>query len=225
MKICHLLSDVLNTNGSRGNVDCLALRLRLRGLGVEVSCLPMGGSLNPSDFDLIYLGAGHGEPSAALARELCRLGPELSAYAENGGVILAVCEGFELLGKTVTRADGVVLTCASVLDMCVTYGSERLTGDYSFDCGADIGRVVAFRNHAGRVSLGASLSPLGMTPEGEAEGARHKNVFGSYGHGPLLPKNPRLADAILQAALGDMPSALDDTLENAAHDFMERRLS
>lgn len=220
MKICYLFHDILNVNGSRGNLECLCRRLEWRGMDATVTLAPVGWEGDFTNFDLVYLGAGHGEGSDALSREAQRLSGALCAYAENGGAILAVCDGFELLGKNIRYGDGRLVPGLGVLDMTVEYGEARVTGNYSFDCGGDIGAVTAFRNHAGRVIYGGALSPLGTLGDGSAEGARYKNVFGSYGHGPLLPKNPALADAVLAAALGNALPALDDTLEQNARAHM-----
>lgn len=216
MNLCYLFSDLLNVNGSRGNPDCLLRRLEWRGIDANLIYAPLGWDGDFSAFQLVYLGAGHGEGSEALSRETRRLSGGLCAYAENGGAILAVCDGFELLGKSVRYGDGTLAPGFGVLDMTVDYLPARLTGNYVFDCGGDIGPVAAFRNHAGRVDYGPGLAPLGTLPDGSAEGARYKNVFGSYGHGSLLPKNPALADAVLAAALGQALPPLDDTLEHNA---------
>lgn len=225
MKICYLFSDVLNVNGSRGNIECLRRRLEWRGVECRFADAPVGWDGDFSNFGLVYIGAGHGEYSAALSREAQRLGGALSAYAENGGAILAVCGGFELLSKSVKYADGRTASGLGVLDMTVEYGDTRVTGNYSFDCGDGIGTAVAFRNHAGRVVRGAELEPLGTLSDGSPEGAHYKNVFGSYGHGPLLPKNPALADAVLASALGRALPAMDDTLENNARAYMLGKLA
>lgn len=224
MKVCYLYPDVLNVNGSRGNLLCLAERAKSRGVEVDIIHAPMAYDGGFEGFDLIYIGAGHGEPDAALISDIRRIGPELQAFAGNGGVILAVCEGFELLCSTLTLSDGRKYEAAGLLDARVSYGENRATGNYAFDCGGEIGEVVAFRNTAARVTLGPDMPPLGHCRDGSAVGMRWKNVFASHGHGPLLPKNPRLADAVLAAAGVDI-TLINDELENAAHDYMSGRLS
>lgn len=224
MKICYLYPDILNVNGSRGNVVCLRERARARGADVSITEAPLGWDGRFKDYDLIYIGAGHGEPDAALLSDLRRIAGELQAFAENGGVILAVCEGFDLLCRSLTLSDGSERQGAGVLNASAVYGSARDTGNFVFDCGGDIGNVAAFKNTAVSVTPGEGVSPLGLCKNGEGEGARYKNVFCSHGHGPLLPKNPALADAILAAA-GLETTPLDDELETLAHDYMEKKLS
>ncbi len=225
MKICYLYPNLLNVNGSRGNVICLCQRTLRRGLPAVVTGVQAGHPVDFSAYDLVYIGAGHGEPGQRLLSDALRVGPQLREYAEGGGAVLAVGEGFELLGRLIAFADGGVHEAMGVLDMEVRYSRQRETGNYRFDCGQGIGAVTAFRNHAGRPVLGPGVLPLGLEPSGELEGARYKNVYGSYGHGPLLPKNPALADAILSSALKRPLEPLDDTLEQRAHDYMERALS
>jgi len=147
------------------------------------------------------------------------------AAVEGGKVFLAIDGGYEFLGRI------------GALDIRTEAGSERLTGDLMFDAGEPAGVVIGFENHGGRTYLGESAAPLGRVLYGHGnngedgtEGCRYKNVFCSYAHGPLLAKNPKLADEILGAALllkypGVTLGELDDGLENAAHAYMAARLS
>lgn len=234
MKICHLYPDVMNLYGDAGNLVCIEKRLSWRGIDCSVTALGMGEKADFSDFDLVFIGSGREEEQRTVAADLVENKAEsLKNAAEAGTAILAIGGGMELLGKYLDCSDGSRMPLAGVLDMYSTAGSERHTGNYMFD--TDFGTVVAFENHSGSTHLGPDLKPLGTLCVGYGnrgnggEGVRYKNVFGSYGHGPLLPKNPALCDGIICAALsrryGEVELApLDDSMELNAHYYMVQRL-
>lgn len=236
MKICHLYPEVMNLYGDAGNLVCIAKRLSWRGIESSVTPIGMGEKADFTDFDLVFIGSGREEEQKTVAADLRENKAEaLRAAAESGTAILAIGGGFELLGKYLDCSDGTHLELAGVLDMHTDGGKTRRTGNYMFS--TDSGTVLAFENHSGCTHLGEGLKPLGSVVKGfgnngsdGTEGARYKNVFGSYGHGPLLPKNPALCDALLRAALsrrhGEVElQPLDDRSEMAAHDYMLERLS
>ncbi len=234
LKICHLYPDVMNLYGDAGNLICIKKRLEWRGIDCSVNSLCMGEKSGLCDFDLIFIGSGREEEQRTLAADLIEnKAGALREAAEAGVAMLAIGGGFELLGKYIDFSDGSRIEAAGVLDMHTAALSERRTGNYMFS--TDFGSVVAFENHSGCTWLGEGLSSLGRIEKGfgnngeGSEGARYKNVFGSYGHGPLLPKNPALCDGIISAALsrrfGEVELApLDDSVEQAAHDYMLSRL-
>ncbi len=230
LKICHLYPDVLNLYGDVGNVICMKKRLEWRGIEVSVSSVKMGQELDAEEFDLIFIGSGREDEQLAVLEDLHEhKAAALRRAAEAGVAILAIGGGFELLGKSYENLMGEKYDFAGVLDMTVKAGRERFTGNYQFDCESADHDVVAFENHSGRTYLGQGLESLGRVILGHGnngsdgtEGARYKNVFGSYGHGSLLPKNPHLADAILECALerryGKLQlQALNDEAETVAH--------
>ena len=151
--------------------------------------------------------------------------------------VLAIDGGYELLGKTYETADGQKLEGLGILDVETKCGQKRLVGNCAFNCEELNTIVVGFENHAGHVTLGEGVKPLGKILSGGGnngtdgtEGARYRNVFASYAHGSLLPKNPVLCDHILKLALerkyGEVELALlDDAIETAAHDYMVQRLT
>ncbi|MGI5936747.1 MAG: type 1 glutamine amidotransferase [Oscillospiraceae bacterium] len=239
IKICQLYPDVLNLYGDQGNITCLRSRLQWRGIEVQTLGLPVGEMADLCDFDVIFIGGGMPAPQQPLINDLHNgRAAQLAAAVDSGVTVLAVCEGYELMGKYCITPEGGKVDCAGVVNFYTKLGHDRLTGDCLFECGEESGgsRVVSFENHGGRVYLGEGVSPLGRVIKGHGnngedgtEGARYKNFFGSYGHGPLLPKNPALADFILRTALerkypGYVLEPLDDTLENNAHSFMLSRL-
>ena len=160
----------------------------------------------------------------------------LAAAVEAGVPVLAVDGGYELLGKTYETAEGQKLEGLGILDVQTKCGQKRLVGNCAYISEELDTTVVGFENHAGLTTLGSGVKPLGKVLSGGGnngtdgtEGARYKNVFASYAHGSLLPKNPVLCDQILRLALerkyGEIDLVpLDDTLEQNAHDYMENRL-
>lgn len=237
LKICHLYPDVMNLSCDRGNLICMEKRLQWRNVAVEIVPVGMGEVLDGEAFDLIFIG--NGQPFAQpLLLEDARQNKAngLRTAVENGVPVLAIDGGYELLGKTYETADGQAFEGLGILDVQTKYREKRLVGNCAFVC-EELGvTAVGFENHAGYTTLGSGVKPLGKVLSGfgnngkdGTEGARYKNVFASYAHGSLLPKNPVLCDHILGIALnrkyGEVTLApLDDTLEENAHDYMENRL-
>lgn len=230
LKICHLYPDVLNLYGDVGNLMAIKKRLQWRGMDCNICSIGMGEKADFAGYDLIFIGSGREEEQKTLAADLIENKAEaLRTAAESGTAILAIGGGMELLGKYIELSEGGRIEGAGVLDMHTVGAKERRTGNYMFD--TPWGEVVAFENHSGSTYLHEGLEPLGKTICGYGncgngdEGARYKNVFGSYGHGSLLPKNPALCDAVIVAALGlEELAPLDDSAEQRAHDYMAKRL-
>lgn len=235
LKIIHLYPDVMNLYGDVGNIICIKKRLEWRGMDCSIKKIGLGEKADFSDADLIFIGSGREEEQKVVQPDLMENKAEaLRTAAEAGTAILAIGGGFELLGKYIELSDGSRLELTGVLDMHTVGGKNRHTGNYMFS--TPFGKVVAFENHSGSTYLGEGLDSLGKIEigygnDGEGkEGARWKNVFGSYGHGSLLPKNPALCDEIIRAALsrryGDAELApLPDEAEKRAHSYMAERLS
>lgn len=239
LKICHLYPDVLNLYGDRGNIAALSCRLRWRGMDVRVRELKIGDTAHFSEYDLVFIGGGQDFEQEVLLDDL-HTGKDraLKSAIEDGMPVLAICGGYQMLGAYYETHEGVRCDFIGALDLYTVGSHTRMIGNYMFDCGTQTpaGTVVAFENHSGKTWLGAGVEPLGTVRAGfgnngedGTEGVRYKNVFGTYGHGPLLPKNPKLCDTILQSALVRKYGAcelapLDDTAENAAHEEMCARL-
>lgn len=237
LKICHLYPDVLF--GDRGNVLCLKQRLLWRGINCSVTECPINSPVDFSAFDLFFIGGGEDFEQKALLADLHgEKSANICSSIEAGKVFLAIGGGMQLMGKYRVR-DGEKTDFIGAVDLYTESCSDRLTGNYSFSCDAIDGSitVVGFENHSGRTYLGEGVSPLGHVLTGHGnndidrtEGCRYKNFFGSYCHGPMLPKNPQLADVILLTALRQrfpeaVLSSLEDRFENEAHDHMVRRLA
>jgi len=236
LKICHLYPDVLNQSGDAGNISCMKLRLEKRGVAVSVKKLPIGERDSLLGYDLVFIGGGQQLGQQAMIEDLRRgRAEDIRAAVEAGVVFLAIGGGMELLGSYTVDTDGSRCDFVGAVDMYTVEHNERSTGNYSFEVDG-LGTVVAFENHSGRSYLGEGVKPLGRIVTGSgnngedgSEGLRFKNVFGSYGHGPLLPKNPELCDLILKTALqrkyGEAElKALDDSMEQKAREAMLRRL-
>jgi CobQ-like glutamine amidotransferase family enzyme len=239
LKICHLFPDILNLYGDRGNVVCMRRRLGWRGIDVSVSEVSIGTALKASDYDLFFIGGGQDFEQEVLLEDL-KGGKtaEIKAAIEDGKTFLAICGGYQMLGAYYKTWDGQQCDFTGALDLYTVGHKDRMIGNYMFTCEELGGQtVVGFENHSGKTYLGSGIRPIGRVLAGYGnngedgmEGARYKNVFCTYSHGCLLPKNPILADHILKTALtrkyGSAELApLDDAVETAAHAYMERRLT
>ena len=239
ISICHLYPDVLNLYGDQGNIICLKKRLQWRGIDVSVTNLPIGQNCDFTDFDIFFMGGGQDFEQEVLLRDLSNgKAAEIKAAVEDEKVFLTICGGYQIMGNYFLTHDGVQCDFIGALDLYTIGQKERMIGNFTFDCLPINGgsRVVSFENHSGKTYLGGGLSSLGTVVSGfgnngedQTEGARYKNVIGSYGHGPLLPKNALLADYILALALtrkypGYLLPQLDNSFENKAHDYMIKRL-
>lgn len=239
LKICHMYPDVLNLYGDRGNIICLADRLEWRGIGCSVTRLPIGETASLADFDLVFIGGGQDFEQQVLLEDLHRgKDREIRAAVEDGVTFLTICGGYQMLGNYYETHDGVRCDFIGALDLCTVGSDTRMIGNYKFRCAPESGGsvVVGFENHSGKTRLGPGVKPLGQVLAGfgnngedGTEGARYKNVFGTYSHGPLLPKNPELCDFIVRTALERRYGAaqlppLGDEAENRAHDAMADKL-
>lgn len=234
LHIAHLYPDLLNLYADKGNIQTLRMRCEWRGIDVQISSVPAGEKPDLASYDLVLLGGGSDREQALVAQTLLTSRDELSSAIEDGLPLLAICGGYQLLGSYYQSADGVKVPGLALLDLVTEAAAPRLTGNIAVET-ESCGLVVGFENHAGRTThhhspLGRVRSGYGNNGQDGMEGVRYKNVFGTYIHGPLLPKNPQLADGVLAAARSyrgiDEPlEPLDDTLEaSARHAFLERRL-
>ena len=238
VRLCHLYPGEMNIYADRGNIAVLRRRLEWRGLGLEVTQAGLGDPI-PADHDIYYLGGGQDRDQALVAEDLPRTkAAALHAAAADGAVVLCVCGGYQLAGHGYTAVDGSRMPGIGLLDVDTVAGPTRLIGDLVIE--ADLGdathRVVGFENHAGRTQVGPGARPLGRVVHGHGnndrdggEGAVRDRVIGTYLHGPLLPKNPWLADQVLSWALehatGRAPALepLPDDLERVARAAAEAR--
>ena len=239
LKICHLYPDVLNLYGDGGNIRCLTQRLKWRDIGVEVTKMPIGAKDSLAGYDLIFIGGGQDFEQQVLLEDLHRgRDKELIAAVEDGVCVLAICGGYQMLGTYYETHDGKRCDFVGALDLYTVGAKTRMIGNYMFQVPGALGgfTVVGFENHSGKTRLGSGVEALGQVLAGfgnngedKTEGAHYKNVFGTYSHGPLLPKNPAFADLLIKTALERKYGKaelqpLDDSLELTAHDEMCARL-
>jgi hypothetical protein len=222
----HLYPDYLNIYADRGNIAVLARRAAWRGHKLEVRGLGIGNPVDPAAYDLLYVGGGQDREQALVAPDIAAKADGLKAAVETGTPVLAVCGGYQLLGRFYRDRDGSELPGAGVLPLETIAGEQRMIGDVLLECDlGDGSRTLAgFENHAGRTLLDPGARPLGRVVAGHGndgqsghEGCRVANAVGTYLHGPLLPRNPWLADWLLGKALGEDLEPLPDELEREAH--------
>ncbi len=235
LKIAHLYPDLLNLYADKGNILTLVRRLEWRGIGVDVHHVGLHDTLRLADYHLVLLGGGSDREQALIGETLRPFKAEWKSAVEAGLPLLAICGGYQLLGDYYQLPNGQKVEGLSLLDMYTTAATPRLIGNVAIETDA-FGTIVGFENHGGRTyhkysPLGTLISGHGNNGQDGCEGVHYLNVFGTYIHGPLLPKNPHFADGVLQIALSyagitEPLSPLDDTFELAAHDaFMKRRIS
>jgi CobQ-like glutamine amidotransferase family enzyme len=235
LRICHLYPEHLNIYADRGNIAVLRYRCERRGIGFAVAGSGPGDPL--PEADLYYLGGGQDRDQVAVAGDLVGKADDLRAAVDGGAAVLAVCGGYQLLGHGYRGHAGDDMPGTGLVDLVTEAGPSRMIGNITIRCELDAGdphTIVGFENHAGRTRLGTGVEPLGRVLHGNGnngtdggEGVRAGRVIGTYIHGPLLPKNPWLADWLLQASLERRHGAvaldaLDDALEMEAHRVAER---
>ena len=235
LQILHLYPELLNLYGDSGNILVLRKRLEWRHLGCTVHEVHMGERASLTGIDLVFIGGGSDREQRIVCDELQRQRSELAAFVEDGGVLLAVCGGYQLLGHSYLMGSEEVRGL-SLVDLYTDRGSPRLIGNVMVESRIAPQPIVGYENHGGRTHLGARVEPLGRVLFGNGndgksgqEGCLYRNVVGTYVHGPLLPKNPGMADWLLSRALerrGDTGELepLDDTEELAANETMRKRL-
>lgn len=235
LQILHLYPELLNLYGDSGNILVLRKRLEWRHLGCTVHEVHMGERASLTGIDLVFIGGGSDREQRIVCDELRQQRSELAAFVEDGGVLLAVCGGYQLLGHSYLMGNEEVRGL-SLVDLYTDRGSPRLIGNVVVESRIAPQPIVGYENHGGRTHLGTGVEPLGRVLFGHGndgksgqEGCLYRNVVGTYVHGPLLPKNPGVADWLLSRALerrygtGEL-EPLDDTEELAANETMRKRL-
>lgn len=245
-----LYPELMSTYGDRGNIICIAKRCEWRGIDVEVRKLDVGfDDKQLAICDVLFMGGAQDRQQKIVSEDLRKKASTLGEMIEGGIPGLYICGAYQFLGKYYKEADGTIVDGLGILDLYTEHPGvdvERLIGNvvieaYSLshiayrqntmsDKRPAIRTFVGFENHGGRTYLGEKVKPLGEVVVGygnngkdKTEGAVYKNSFGSYFHGPILPKNPRFADLLISLALekkyGKKVSLedLDDSLEWEAH--------
>jgi CobQ-like glutamine amidotransferase family enzyme len=240
IRLGHLYPDYLNIYADRGNIAVLAQRAAWRGHTLEVVGLSVGDRIDPRAHDLLYVGGGQDREQALVARELAGKRDQVLEAAAAGAALLAVCGGYQLLGRFYRFGNGEELPGVGLFPLHTIAGERRMIGDILLDCELELARrqtLAGFENHAGRTYLDEGAEPLGRVVSGFGndgtsgyEGCRVGRAIGTYLHGPLLPRNPWLADWLLAQAIahqsgGEAPELeeLADELEREAHGVAANR--
>jgi len=246
VKLYHLYPDAMNLYGDLGNVATIRKRCQWRNIDFEVVNVKIGDKVSFADADIIYMGGGQDRGQKIIQNDLQKRKLEIQGRIESGVAALTICGGFQLFGKYFKTKNSEEIPGIEVFDAYTVGGENRLIGNVVVDITATTSKwvekfkyqsiqrpvttLVGFENHSGLTTLGSNTEPLGTVIHGFGnkgdkgyEGGWYKNAIGTYLHGSLLPKNPWLADHLIEVALmyrygSPIPlEKLDDSLEMAAH--------
>lgn len=240
LRLAYFYPTLMNLYGDRGNVQTLSQRCRWRGIDFVIDEIGIGDNPDLTGYDLAFFGGGQDKEQLKIGADLVRTkAVNLRAAIEDGLVMLVICGGLQLLGEYYRPLQGPILQGISVFDLRTEGGRVRAISNVVVKVEAELHpdlELVGFENHSGRTYLGPGCRPLGKVLKGfgnngedGGEGARYRNCIGTYLHGPLLPKNPRLADHLIHLALqrkyGKVElEPLDDQLENQTHNYVLNRI-
>lgn len=237
IKIGHLYPDLLNLYGDRGNIQCMKMRCLWRGIEAEVKPFLLGEKVDFSDLDIVLLGGGSDREQRIVCSRLKENQAAFHDYVEDGGTVIAVCGGYQLLGHYYDTDEGR-MEGLSLVDLHTTQENPRLIGNIVLKNDLFTHPVVGFENHGGRTTIdhshcqpfGRVMSGYGNNGKDQEEGVMYRNVIGTYLHGPLLPKNPEVCDELLKRALSrkygiSELTPLDDTFEYQANDTLVKRFT
>ena len=210
LNICHLYPDILNLYGDRGNIITMKRRLESRGISVNVDECSIGQPLDVDKYDIFFIGGGQDHEQKVIAKDLPSKRDELVKYIERGGVGLAICGGYQLIGQYYETAHGEKIQGLGALPHYTLHQENlaRFIGDIEIRNDEFGETYLGFENHNGRTFLGEGEKPLGTVVSGHgnngedhSEGAIYKNMFCSYFHGPLLVRNRHLAERLIDTAV------------------------
>lgn len=231
--ILHLYARDMNIYGDLGNIITIKRRLEWHGYSVRLIGYNPGDTF-PGEVDIIIGGGGQDSGQDTIMKDLLAIGPKLQHLADDNVPMLMVCGLYQLFGKFFKTQDGHVIKGIGLLD-CQTYaGDERLIGNIITES-PDFGQIIGYENHSGQTFLGKGITPFGTVIRGagnngkdDTEGARYKNVIGTYLHGSVLPKNPTVADFLIEQAVtrkyGEFrPTVIDDDFAMNARKIAVKR--
>ena len=236
LTIGYLYGDLMNIYGDTGNIITLQKRCQWRGIEVEVKQISIGDTFKKGEVDIYFFGGGQDQSQVDVAKDLnnSAKGKVIKADVERGVPLLSICGGYQLLGEYYQPFEGDKIKGIEVFPVFTKASNERMIGNIVIEVEGEqfkANSLVGFENHSGKTylkegaeSLGKVVKGFGNNGEDQTEGCIYKNAIGCYLHGSLLPKNPALADWLIQKALevkyGKEVSlkSLDDNLENLAHE-------
>ena len=236
LRIAHLYPSLLNVAGDGGNLIAIQRRAQWRGIPVEVVAVEKGETADFRKFDIVLFHGGQDVEMAVAAEDFALKTPSLREAVAEGVLVFAVCAGLQLLGHRYISNAGEEMIGAGILDLETRGGPQRFMQHAACDVtiGGTTETVVGFENHSGLTELGPGCQAFGQVVAGAGnngkdglEGARSGNVFATYLHGPVLPKNPWLTDQLIRIAVGRAQgvaavdvalASLDDDLERHAHE-------
>ena len=233
INLLQLYPRDMNIYGDWGNT--LVLKRRLEWHGYLVNLLEYNpGDTFPNDVDIVIGGGGQDSGQTKIGDDLLTISDTLKSLAENGVPMLVICGLYQQFGHFFKTKDGDIIQGIGLLDIETIGGDERLIGNV-VTSSDEFGLIVGYENHSGQTTLGVNAQPLGTVIRGagnngkdELEGARYKNVIGTYLHGSLLPKNPAIADWLIEQAVtrkfGNFaPTVIEDRFAEQARDVAQRR--
>lgn len=240
LNIGWLYPQLMNVYGDIGNIITLSKRCEWRGIKANIKYLDVGFSVSElDDCDILFMGGAQDRQQKIVALDLKKKSNKLKTKIESGTPGLYVCGAYQFLGKYYKEADGTIIKGLGIFDLYTENPGEkfeRLIGNVIIK--TDFGTLIGFENHGGRTYLGENIKPLGKVIKGfgnngkdNLEGAVYKNSIGSYFHGPILPKNSKLADHLIKIALErkyDSPiklSPIENSLEEKARKTIAKRLN
>lgn len=236
--IAHLYPDLMNLYGDRGNLLCLKRRLEWYGHSCIIESLSLADEMDFARYDMVFMGGGSDREQGLVYEDLLRKGGKLRDNIEDGLPVLCICGAYQLLGWSYIAADGQAMDGLKFFNFKTVAGHPRLIGNVLIEANIN-GKpttVVGFENHGGRTIFEESkLQPFGHVLKGYGnngkdggEGIFYRNLIGTYLHGPLLPKNPAIADFYISGMSNrrgvELENSLDDSIECYAHEQVKNRL-
>lgn len=224
--ILQLYPKDMNIYGDNGNLQVIVRRLEWYGYTPKVIAYNPGDQL-PKDVDIIIGGGGQDSGQLKIHEDLLKIGPQLQSWANAGIPMLLVCGLYQLFGHYFKTLEGTTMKGVGILDVTTLGTTERLIGNI-VTSSPEFGEIIGYENHSGQTTLGAEASPLATVIKGAGnnshdghEGARFNNVIGTYLHGSVLPKNPKLADFLIRTAISRRglefsPHLIDDSFADMA---------
>lgn len=231
ISLAHLYPELLNIYGDFGNVLTIKNRCEWRNIKVEITQINLGDKIDPEKYDFYFIGGGQDKQQIDVSRELQLWKTALNDAMNLGSVFLGICGGYQLFGNYYQPNNGARLNGIGLLDAYTVAGDKRFIGNVTAKTEFTVPKtLVGFENHSGLTYLQGETKPLAIVEVGagnnngdKTEGARFKNVFGTYLHGSFLPKNPHFADFLIKLALEKRYKdnvelqKLNDELELKAH--------